>query len=215
VFLAVVDPGVGSGRKAVALATPRFACVGPDNGIFTYLLAGKPDFTAVEVRQAPVEGRPAASATFHGRDVFAPAAARLWAGTPLAQLGPAAAELVRLPLPRLEAREDRGASGEVLAADRFGNAITSIGALRQGRGFLDLEPWLPGSPRVRLTGAAFRVRLPGGTEAPLVRTYSDVQPGWPLAYIGSDGLLEIGVNRGRAVDLLPLARGAAVELQRP
>ncbi len=240
VFLAVVDPGVGSGRRAVAVEAPRFACVGPDNGIFTYLLAGEPGAAAVEIRlapagespdSAPAAGRPASvsstgrrvelpaagragpSATFHGRDLFAPAAARLWSGMPLSRLGPPAPGLIQLPLPCLEMRGERVLYGEVLAADRFGNAVTSIGALRQGRGFVDLEPWLPGRPRARLSGTAFRAILPGGTEAPLVRTYSDVQPGLPLAYIGSDGLLEIGVNRGRAVDLLPLSRGAAVILQ--
>jgi S-adenosylmethionine hydrolase len=207
VVLAVVDPGVGTERRAVAVSTSRLACVGPDNGIFTYLLAREPRPDAVEIRLPP----PVRS-TFHGRDVFAPAAAMVSRGTPLARLGPRVSDLVRLPVPTLTASAEC-AAGEVLLSDRFGNLVTSIGVLGVEQGALVLEPWVPAGPRVRVPGRAFRAVLAGGPTIPFGRTFSDVPPGSPLAYIGSDGLLEIGVNKGRAVDVLGLARGAAVRLE--
>jgi S-adenosylmethionine hydrolase len=87
VFLAVVDPGVGSDRRAVAVSTDRFACVGPDKGLFTFLLgqAGRADSVEISSGSGMIEP---GSTTFHGRDIFAPAAARLAAGAPLANLGP-------------------------------------------------------------------------------------------------------------------------------
>jgi S-adenosylmethionine hydrolase len=197
----------------VAVVTRSFACVGPDNGIFTWLLAREPRSLAVEI-PLPRTG----SATFHGRDVFAPAAARLAAGTPVGRLGAVVSDLRTLPLPRLAPGQPVAAAwnaevrGEILLADRFGNLVTSIGVLRGGAGFLQVEPWIPGCPRMRLESAGFQVRLPGGRTAELARTFSDVPAGSPLAYIGSDGLLEIGVNQGSAAETLGLPRGAEVVL---
>jgi S-adenosylmethionine hydrolase len=211
IYLSVVDPGVGSSRRAVAVVTPSFACVGPDNGIFTWLLAGSPRLSAVEIPPPP-----AGSATFHGRDIFAPAAARLAAGTPVGRFGAAVSDLRTLPLPRLVSEEPAAAGatasvrGEILLADRFGNLVTSIGVLSGGAGFLRIDPWIPGCPRMRLEGDAFQVRLPGGRTAALARTFSDVPAGSPLAYIGSDGLLEIAVNKGSAAETLGLPRGSEV-----
>jgi len=213
IYLAVVDPGVGSSRRAVAVATPSFACVGPDNGIFTFLLARQPRASVVELPLPP-----AVRATFHGRDVFAPVAARLSAGTPVGRLGSAAAGLRTLPLPRLAPEKPEAAAapaavrGEILLADRFGNLVTSIGVLSAEAGFLRIDPWVPGCPQMRLEGAGFRVLLPGGRTAEVVRTFSDVAPGSLLAYIGSDGLLEIGVNQGSAAGTLGLPRGTEVVL---
>jgi len=213
IYLAVVDPGVGSARRAVAAVTPTFACVGPDNGVFTWLLARQPRVKAVEIA-LPRAG----SATFHGRDVFAPAAGRLSAGVPLGRLGPSLADLQTLPFPRL-APEVSGAParsgavhGEVLLSDRFGNLLTSIGVLAAGDGFLRMDPWIPGCQEVRLEARRFQVRLPDGQTVPLARTFSDVPAGSPLAYIGSDGLLEIGVNRGSAAERFGLLRGSEVVL---
>jgi S-adenosylmethionine hydrolase len=215
VVLAVVDPGVGTERRAVAVAFPRLLCVGPDNGIFTYLLAAHLGAPAVEIRQS---GGGEVSATFHGRDVFAPAAARLAAGAPLSRLGAPAAGLVRLPLPRLElggAAVGESVTGVVVCVDRFGNAITSIGALRREAGRIALAPWLPGCAAAAVREAGARVELPGGRAVPLARTFADVPEGSPVAYIGSDGLLEIAVNRGSAREALGLAPGAEVTLASP
>ncbi len=216
VVLAVVDPGVGTSRRAVALSCGGLRCVGPDNGLFSYLLATRKCEAAVQIEaaveiHAPAGSTQPSSATFHGRDVFAPSAARLCAGVPLRRLGPAAGELVRLDLPRLECDAFRW-SGEVISIDRFGNAITSIGALRRSAGSIDLEPWLPVCGPARMTGTGFHAELPTGERLPLLRTFADAAPGEPLAYIGSDGLLEIGVNAGRAADRLALSVGAGITL---
>jgi S-adenosyl-L-methionine hydrolase (adenosine-forming) len=207
VVLAVVDPGVGTARRAVAVSLSRAAYVGPDNGIFTYLLAREPGHLAVAIQTTAPR-----RSTFHGRDVFAPAAALLSAGRPLRRLGPVVSDLVSLPMPAMTASPG-ALGGEVLLADRFGNLLTSIGILVSDGSSLALDPWIPGVPGLRLAGRTFLVRLPGGKLIPFGRTFSDVPPGSPLAYIGSDGLLEIGVNQGRAVDELGLVRGAAVSLE--
>lgn len=206
IILAVVDPGVGSGRRALAAGTPDFLCVGPDNGIFTFLLAGRTDTRAVEI---PAHG--SASATFHGRDVFAPAAARLAAGEALSDLGPALAAPVAVPLPVLRIQGD-GLEGEVVSVDRFGNAVTSIGCLRGSARGLRLEPWIPSCAPTDLRGLPSHARLEDGTELPVVRTFSDAAEGAGLACVGSSGLLEIAVSRGSASEIFHLRPGAPVTL---
>lgn len=215
VFLAVVDPGVGSDRTAVAVSTDRFTCVGPDNGLFTFLLAQAGDARAVEISSDAGQAG-LGSSTFHGRDVFAPAAARLASGTRLAELGPAIKELKRLAYPRLElpgkGADPPSARGEILLSDHFGNLIMSIGILRYTRNALRLEPWVPGCPSASFALSGLRARLGTSTDIPFVRTYSDVPRGSPLAYVGSSGLLEVGVNDGRAIDLFQTVTGAEVLL---
>jgi S-adenosylmethionine hydrolase len=206
VVLAVVDPGVGTSRRAVAVSAGALRCVGPDNGIFTYLLAREPRWSAVEI-----ELPPPVSSTFHGRDIFAPAAGMLCAGARLPRLGRSVADLVRLPFPHVSVSV-RGFQGEVLLADRFGNLVTSIGVLTAGNGFLAMDPWVPRASPARLDGRAFTALLPGGIEVPFARTFSDAPPGGAIAYIGSDGLLEIAVNGGRAADSLATGRGARITL---
>jgi S-adenosylmethionine hydrolase len=217
VFLAVVDPGVGSDRAAVAVSTDRFTCVGPDNGLFTFLLAQAGEARAVEISSDAGQAG-LGSSTFHGRDIFAPAAARLASGARLAELGPAIKELKRLAYPRLELlgqseKAPRGVRGEILLSDHFGNLITSIGVLRYTRDALRLEPWVPGCPTTSFALSGLRARLGTSTDIPFVRTYSDVPRGSPLAYVGSSGLLEVGVNDGRAIDLFQTVTGAEVLLR--
>jgi len=216
IFLAVVDPGVGTTRRPLAVRCQGFTCVGPDNGIFTYLLEGRNDVRAVEISQldALLEGAARTkSGTFHGRDLFAPAAGLLAMGTDLEKLGREAPDLVRVPLPRLLYSDfEKTVHGQMLLADRFGNMVTSIGVLVSTGDVVRLEPWLPGCPRLTLPASRLRVRLGNGTELPLLRTFAQAPSGAPLAYIGSDGLLEIGVNEGSAADLLTLAPGSQVSL---
>ena len=136
----MVDPGVGTARRAIAVRAGGSYLVGPDNGLFTFALEGD-GWTAVSLT-APEYRLAEVSRTFHGRDVFAPAAAYLASGVPLERLGPAVSDPVRLRLPgcRLEGGE---LVGEVLDADRFGNLLTSIPAARlaeiPGSGGLVLE----------------------------------------------------------------------------
>ena len=183
VHLCVVDPGVGTTRQAIALTAGGHRFVGPDNGLFTEMLTGCDS----AVLAIPAEASP----TFHGRDVFAPAAAALAAGTPLDVLGAPAASFVRasLPVPR---REGNAIVGEVLLLDRFGNLITN----------------LEGDART----AGGRVYV-AGTDVGLVRrTFGDVRSGDVVAYRGSGDTVEIAVRDGSAADRLAATRGTEVRV---
>lgn len=198
VFVAVVDPGVGSDRRAIALGTNDYVFVGPDNGVFTLILDAHPGARA-HLLANPLLARPTVSAVFHGRDLFGPAAAHLARGLRLEDAGPAVPEPVRLRLPA-KARQDDGWKGAVLLVDRFGNLTTNLLAA-------DLDA-LAGEAGARLELVA------GGRVLPLVRTYSDVAPGEPCALVGSSGRVEIAVSRGRAERLLQLAAGGTVTVRR-
>jgi S-adenosylmethionine hydrolase len=196
VHLAVVDPGVGSARRALAVRAGGYYLVGPDNGLFTFALDGA-GWTAVSVT-APEYRLAEVSRTFHGRDVFAPAAAYLAAGVPLERLGPAVfdPERVRRPGCHLEGGE---LVGEVLAADRFGNLITSIPAARLAE--------IAGPGGVALEVAGRRLRGPVGA-------YAEGGDGEPTVIVGSTGRLEIFVRAGSARDNLGAPRGATVRVRR-
>lgn len=211
IFVSVVDPGVGTARRPIALAWQERICVGPDNGTFTYLLATGTPPIAVELKSKAFHMN-TVSYTFHGRDIFAPVAAHLARGVDFEQLGPQAHDLIRLALPRLELIEGPGVQGEILHADQFGNLITSIGILRLEGDDVLLEPWLPHCPPARLPISGLRLRLPNGVHLYLSSTYGDVPPGEALTYIGSSGLLEIAVNQARAADVLPLSAGQDILL---
>jgi S-adenosylmethionine hydrolase len=188
IHLAVVDPGVGSSRRAVAIETQKATLVGPDNGIFARLLCADPMRRAVEITN-PRYRRVEVSTTFHGRDLFAPAAAHLACGLDLMELGPAVEELSDLPIP--SPRLEPGlALGEVIHVDRFGNLITNL----EGHE-------LPEHPSVQVEG---------GPPVGLCRTYADVAPGSLLALIGSSGFLEISVRDGSAAECLAVGPGARV-----
>jgi S-adenosylmethionine hydrolase len=233
VHLAVVDPGVGTDRRAVALADAmgrRF--VGPDNGLFTPFLDG------ARVRELrPGEGpvpRPASS-TFHGRDLFAPVAAFLAGGGDLAALGPEVADPVRLPWPRAVRRGDE-IHGECLVADAFGNVVTSIrdtdlaplpaslgeaagthGVEREARGGepraqREIVPSPSAGERGRERRGAPCVEV-AGARARFVVTYGEGRSGELLALIGSSGRLELAVREGSAAARLGAFRGAPVQVR--
>ena len=195
VHLAVVDPGVGSARRALAVRARGHYLVGPDNGLLTPALmdAGwrAVALTAPEYRLAEV------SRTFHGRDVFAPAAAYLAAGVPLERLGPAVTDPVRRPIPRSRL-EDGALIGEVLAVDRFGNLLTSIEAAQ-----------LVGLPG----GRPVAVEVAGRAVVGPVEVYADGADVRPTAIVGSTGRVEIFVRGGRADQVLGVGRGAPVRVR--
>lgn len=200
IHVAVVDPGVGSDRRALAIATDRERLVGPDNGIFTALLAHRTIVDAVAIADQAFLAHPT-SHTFHGRDVFAPAAAHLACGAPLRQLGEPAGRLVELALPH--ARIDPDAiEAHIIHVDRFGNLVTD---LRHD----DLARWLG-----QTSDRSIRIEVGEETLAGLCKTYADAPTGAALAYVGSSGRLEIAVNTGDAARALSLGRGAAVRILR-
>ena len=131
IHVAVVDPGVGSRRKAIAVQTAKGVFVGPDNGVLSWALA-KEKIRAIHALENEAYFLQPVSRTFHGRDIFAPVAAHLSRGVPIQKLGPALKDFVRLDWPEPRVRRG-GFEGEVVYIDRFGNAITNLeGGLVEG-----------------------------------------------------------------------------------
>ena len=197
VFVAVVDPGVGTKRRGIAAEAGGLRFVGPDNGVLSVALRGMGSAFAVELSN-PQYARRDVSKTFEGRDRFAPAAGWLAAGTPLAELGPAAEKTIELTVPGAAAH---GAHlrGEVLIVDRFGNLVTSI-----DRASFD-----------RFTaGAGASVTAGPHALGPVLATYDQAPRGAACALFGSSGRLEVAVNGGSAAERLALARGAPVVVTR-
>lgn len=215
IHVAVVDPGVGTERRAIALWTPQGSFVGPDNGLFTYVLTGVETWRAVELAN-PAYRLGRVSHTFHGRDLFSPAAAYLAAGVPLEALGPPADDLISMPLPRLEVGPER-VEGELLHTDRFGNLITSIGRLHRDGDELVLMPAFRRTPAppIRFPAAAARVELAGRSIQGIRRTYGEADVGELVALVGSEGFLEVAVRQGNAREVLGVRRGDGVWVYLP
>jgi S-adenosyl-L-methionine hydrolase (adenosine-forming) len=196
IFLVVVDPGVGSTRRGIAVDTGDYRFVAPDNGVLTPIVDAHPPRRIVELSERKY-ARPTVSRTFEGRDRFAPAAAWLAKGVDLAALGRAAGAIHRLelPLPHVDAQ---GIAGEVVRVDRFGNLITNI----DRRAFDALA-----QEAVEIRAGAHRVPH-------VVSTYADAAPGEICALFGSTDHLEIAANGASAAERLALGRGAVVQVVR-
>lgn len=193
VHLVVVDPGVGSERRAAAVRAGERWFVGPDNGLLTWVLREHAADRAVELRPECVGTTPP-SDTFHGRDVFAPAAAVVAAGGRAADLGPAMdpASLIRLQLPTPE-RAEGGIRAAVWHVDRFGNLVTNVPV-----------EWLPAEPVAVLGGREIRG---------LASSYTAVAPGDLLLTRGSLGTLEISARDARAAEILGAGRDAPLTVR--
>lgn len=192
VHVAVVDPGVGSQRRAIAMQTGNYIFVGPDNGVLSWALA-REKIKTIRQLENPKYFLKTISLTFHGRDIFAPVAAHLSRGVSLQRLGRELKDFVRLPWPG--PTKDRGEiCGEIIHIDHFGNAITNIGAdLVPGSGKTVCEAM--GKQKVRCTLQEF---------------YGAVTVNAPVAVIGSSGFLEIAVNGGSAAQRFGLKIGDTV-----
>jgi hypothetical protein len=201
VFVAIVDPGVGSARRGLAIEADGWRFVGPDNGLFTLVLEQYPR-ARVHVLRNRALFRPHVSATFHGRDVFAPVAAQLACGLPLAEVGPEIDDAVRLELGRARALDPDTWEAPVVHVDRFGNATTAFDAA-----LLDVL-----LARVEGASGALSVEVCGQV-VPLVRTYTDVPPGAACALLGSAARLELAVREGHAARHLGLGVGTLVRLR--
>jgi len=197
VHLAVVDPGVGSSRPAVALSTRGRTLVGPDNGLFAPF-ADAEDLVVVELAADGITGGHLSS-TFHGRDLFAPAAALLATGTPIERLGRLRRDggsgegLLERGRPWWYRQEDVLAA-RVLWIDRFGNCITGLPAR-------ELESF-----------GAGELVIGGRVLKGLRRTFSEVEVGEALMYIGSGGTLEIAVREGNAAEEFSIETGTVLRL---
>ncbi|NMF86343.1 SAM-dependent chlorinase/fluorinase [Nodosilinea sp. P-1105] len=190
----VVDPGVGTARRAIAVQTDRAFLVGPDNGLFSGITDTVPVLAAVALTQPAYWRVPNPSQTFHGRDIFAPAMAHLARGVPLHRLGRSIPpeSLTRLDIPPVR-MTDQGMQGVVQYCDRFGNVITTIPATA-----VNADRW-----HVVIGDSILEGRT----------TYGAVPPGQPLALIGSHGYVEVAVNQGSAQQQLNLRVGDAIALR--
>ncbi len=197
IHVAVVDPGVGSRRRAVAAEARGHLFVGPDNGLLSLALGAAGGGRAVVLEKAEFFRDPV-SATFHGRDVFAPVAGHLSLGVPLARLGRAAGGLRAVAVKKPRRLGPRRLSGEVIAVDRFGNLVTNVDgeAIRAVFG----------------THAVRDVRIAGRSLGPPVRTYAAIPKNGLGALSGSTGRLEVAARDGSAADLLLARRGTRVDL---
>ena len=185
VHVVVVDPGVGSDRRAVAVAAEGHWFVAPDNGVLSQVLEAAGRFEAREVDLR--HGLARMSTTFHGRDLFAPAGARLAAGLPFEEIGPMAADLVHM-----DAAAASDGCGRVLHVDRFGNLVTSFRASD-----------LPEGASLALGDRTVTARA---------RAYASMPAGRLFLIVGSSGYVEVSMNRGSAADAAGVRAGEAVTL---
>lgn len=193
VHVVVVDPGVGSARRAIAVRTHTGTFVAPDNGVLTYVLRHTFGYAVYHLTRTEY-WLPTPSATFHGRDIFAPVAARLANGMPLSRLGEPIDDPVCLPIPQPEFRTPDVVIAHVLHIDRFGNLILDIQAEQ-----------LPAVPVFEIAG----YRISG-----LRRTYADGAPGELIAYVGSTRQhIEIALPGGHAARHIGAQVGMPVYIQ--
>jgi S-adenosylmethionine hydrolase len=197
IFLAVVDPGVGSSRRGIAAEIGDYRFVCPDNGLVTAVIRDAPPKKVVELTERRY-ARPTVSRTFEGRDRFAPAAAWLAKGIQLSALGRNLQSLQKLEIPQATIA-DTELRGSVLRVDRFGNLVTNI----DRRTFEKFA-----------REGIVQIRAGESTVGRLVATYADIQDGEVCALFGSTDHLELAKNAGSAADALRLTRGAPVIISR-
>ena len=194
IHVVVVDPGVGSQRRPVAVAAHGHIFVAPDNGVLSLVLdrdAVEPLPAAYHITNDSLFQDPV-SPTFHGRDIFAPVAAHLARGTPIESLGPRIADLIRKPLPKPRVQGGR-LVGTVLRIDRFGNIMMNL--------------------RLENLGEEFSIRIAGLAITRLCRSFSEADPGELVAIEGSAGFIELALNQGSAAVRLNVERGSEIELE--
>ncbi len=185
IHVAIVDPGVGTSRRAILFVTENRFFLGPDNGLLWPIISSHPNGKIIHLTEKKFF-LPFISQTFHGRDIFAPVAAHLCKGVDPLKMGTIIDNPVRLSKPGIK-KAEKVLVGMVTRIDNFGNLITNISER-------DLKEFLgPFSPIIKISDIIIKK---------ISRTYSDVEPGELLALIGSSGFMEISVNLGRACDRL-------------
>jgi S-adenosylmethionine hydrolase len=195
IHVAVVDPGVGTARRPILVEAGGHRFIGPDNGLFSMIYdAGV--FKAREISNAKL-GLAQVSRTFHGRDVFAPAAAHLAKGVTAARFGKRVDDVVRMPHLSPRAIKRGRWAGTILKVDRFGNLITNF--------------HVDQSPDVRTK--AFELVVGTETVRRLALTYAETAVGEVAAIVGSSGYLEVSANQASAAEKLGCGAGASVELE--
>jgi S-adenosylmethionine hydrolase len=201
IHLTIVDPGVGSDRKIIALTCRGQTFLSPDNGLLTFLMNEEPVDILRYVENSDLFMDPV-SRTFHGRDIFAPVAAHLSLGLDIETVGTLAdpCNLLQLQIPEPRDSGEGKLVGVVIWIDRFGNLITNVSDKHLQR-LLESRK-----------GATLRFRISSRLITGLSRSYADAKAEEPLATTGSRGYLEIAVNGGNARDILGAAKGDPVEV---
>jgi len=194
IHLAVIDPGVGSLRKAIAVRTPKYFFVAPDNGVLSLALA-REKIQEIRLLENKKFFLQTVSQTFHGRDVFAPVAAHLSRGLSLKKLGPEQATYMKVERPK-PIRWGSSFAGQIIYIDRFGNALTNIHNDQL-------------SPEQRY-GMVFKGQKP---LASMAANYQAVPAGQPVAVPGSSGFIEIAINGGHAAKYLLLKTGCKITVR--
>jgi hypothetical protein len=196
VHIAVVDPEVGGSRRPLAACAGKWLFVAPDNGILGYVLSKERNWRAYAIEPESVAAGQI-SRTFHGRDLFAPAAAKLALGAEPSDLGPQVEDPV-FPENLFARVREGGISGEVIHTDRFGNLITNITESA-------FESWRGAKPLQDIVVSIGGVLLRG-----ISGYYAEVPRGKPLVLFGSSGHLEVAVNQGSAADFFGVREGTPV-----
>ena len=194
VHVAVVDPGVGTQRRSIAIQTKQSFFVGPDNGLLV-LAAEKQGIENIHELTNPRFMLPKVSSTFHGRDIFAPAAAHLLNGVKTAEFGPEIREAAEAEFAKVT-RKNGVLVGEVLHVDGFGNIITNINQREAA------QNRVKGEVNVTLAGNKTKLKF--------CKAYGETKPQEPLTLIGSHGFLEISVNQGNAAEKFKIKAGDIV-----
>ncbi len=198
VHVAVVDPGVGSERRGIIVATKDHYFVGPDNGVFSFVYNREPVKKVISI-ESQVYFRGTVSPTFHGRDAFSPVAAWLALGTPLEKFGEEIEDYSGATVLPVQKVEDDRIEGMVIHVDKFGNIITSISPETAAEQF-----GYSGSPKFFVKGQEITHSY---------SYYAEAAPGEIFALVGSSGYYEIAAHRSRAADILGVERGEKVQLE--
>lgn len=207
VHLVVVDPGVGTARRPIAVRHGAYGYVGPDNGLFPLVIGSEQPEHAVELDRKTVWRTTSPSQTFHGRDIFAPAAAHLASGLALSEIGSSIETLHPLRWAQPIA-DDEGIQGWVVHIDHFGNCITNISRDT-------LKAATADASEASASGSGlppFKCFVGNSTLTAMQETYGSVAEGEPLLLTGSSGFLEVAVNGGNAAELLDIRKGDTVNL---
>ena len=195
VHVVVVDPGVGSNRRPIAVETGGHFFIAPDNGVLSMIFA-EGEHTVRHLNEEQFFRHPV-SQTFHGRDIFAPIAGHLASGVPFADLGPIVDDYLRLPIEKPVRTARRGWTGAVLKIDRFGNLITNFRADEFARVYQQDFEVLAGLQAIEK----------------LERNYAAAEPGKVFLIEGSSGYFEIAASQASAAKILGCGVGAPIELR--
>jgi S-adenosylmethionine hydrolase len=198
IHVVVVDPGVGSSRRAIVCRTATAYFVCPDNGLLTHILCNEEHIHAVAVENSAYF-LPQVSNTFHGRDIFAPVAAHLSRGVPISELGNPVTQLVQLAIPKPQVTEEM-VIGHIIWVDSFGNLVTDISR--------EILESLEGQNGVVIHAGSAKIDH-------FNRSYAESEIGEVLAIIGSFNRLEISINQGNAAQVLGLKRGDTITICMP